>query len=263
MFFLFVLAYLTTFEWMWDRWFSEGSYYSHGILVPIISAILIWQKRDILKKIRSKPSLGGNWLFLAGIIVHILSIIFRVYFTSGFSMIMVLAGFVLAVYGRDFLKEVLFPVIFLVFMVPIPIVIIINISFQMKLLAAHMATVMLNVINIPAIQQGSYIHLEHASIVVEDVCSGLRSLIALMALGALFAYWLRAGMGKKTVLFLSSVPIALITNMLRIMFLAMVSEFWGTQYVPGLVEDVSGLSVFVLAFLLLSWVEKLLEQRAL
>ena len=127
MFFLFVLAYLTTFEWMWDRWFSEGSYYSHGILVPIISAILIWQKRDILKKIRSKPSLGGNWLFLAGIIVHILSIIFRVYFTSGFSMIMVLAGFVLAVYGRDFLKEVLFPVIFLVFMVPIPIVIIINI----------------------------------------------------------------------------------------------------------------------------------------
>jgi len=256
---LFILAYFSTLQWMWERWFIPGSYYSHGILIPLISVLLIWQKRDALKNTKVKSSLWGMKLFILGVVIHLLSLLFRVYFTSGFSMIIVLAGFVLCFYGKNVLQVILFPIIFLVFMVPLPVVTLINISFQLKLLSAHMATMMLNVINMHAVQQGSYILTEHASVLVEDVCSGLRSLVALMALGALFAYWLRAGKVKKTVLFLSSIPIALITNMLRIMFLAIVSEFWGTKYVPGLVEDLAGLSVFLLAFLLLSQVEQLLK----
>jgi exosortase len=245
---------------MWERWFTYDSYYSHGILIPVISLLLIWQKRNELRNIKAQPSPEwGMRLFITGIIIHLLSLLFRVYFTSGFSMIIVLAGFILYVFGKNIMKEIVFPVAFLVFMVPLPLVSIINVSFQLKLLSTQMATAMLNVINIPAVQQGSYIRMDHASIVVEDVCSGLRSLIALMALGALFAYWLKAGKVKKVALFLSSIPIALITNMLRIVALAVISEFWGTKYVPGLVEDISGLSVFVLAFLFLSQVEKLLE----
>jgi exosortase len=256
---LFVMAYFSTLQWMWGRWFTYDSYYSHGVLIPFISALLIWQKRNVLKDIEAESSPWGMRLFVIGIVIHLLSMVFRVYCTSGFSMIIVLAGFILHVYGKKVLREILFPVVFLVFMVPLPLVTVIDISFQLKLLSTQMATAMLNVINIPAVQQGSYIRMDHASIVVEDVCSGLRSLIALMALGALFAYWLKAGKVKKTALFLSSIPIALITNMLRIVALAIVSEFWGTKYVPGLIEDMSGLSVFVLAFLLLSQVEKLLE----
>jgi exosortase len=256
---LFIFAYFSTLQWIWGRWFTYDSYYSHGILIPFISVLLIWQKRDVLKNIKAEPSPWGMRLFVIGIIIHLLSLLFRVYCTSGFSMIIVLAGFILYVYGKNILKEILFPLFFLVFMIPLPLVTVIDISFQLKLLSTQMATAMLNVINIPAVQHGSYIRMDHASIVVEDVCSGLRSLIALTALGALFAYWLKAGKVKKTVLFLSSIPIALVTNMLRIMALAIVSEFWGTKYVPGLVEDLSGLSVFVLAFLLLSQVEKLLE----
>jgi exosortase len=244
---------------MWDRWFAFGSYYSHGILVPFISALLVWQKRDLLKNIKVKPSSWGMVLFAAGIILHLLSILFRVYFTSGFSMIIVIAGFVLSVYGRKVLEEVLFPVVFLAFMVPLPLTAVIDISFPLKIFSAHMATVMLNVMNIPAVQQGSFIRMAHAEVVVEDVCSGLRSLIALMALGALFAYWMKSGKVQKTLLFFSSIPIALITNMLRIMVLAIISEFFGARYVAGLVDTTSGFFVFALAFLLLSEVEKLLE----
>jgi exosortase len=256
---LFIIAYLPTWQWMWERWFTYDSYYSHGILVPFISSFLIWQKRHILKNIRLEPSTKGIWLFLAGISIHLISLLFQVYFTSGFSMIIVLAGFTLCVYGKNMLKEILFPVIFLGFMVPLPLVMVIGMSFELKLLSAHMAAVMLNIINIPAVQEGSYIHMEHASVVVEDVCSGLRSLIALMALGALFAYWMKSGWLQKTVLFFSSIPIAIITNMLRIMILSIISEFWGIQYITGFTHGLSGILVFMLAFLFLSKVEKLLK----
>jgi exosortase len=256
---LFLLAYFSTLQWMWQRWFGPDSYYSHGILVPFISVFLIWQKRDVLKNIKAIPSPWGMRLFVTGIVIHLLSLFCRIYFVSGFSMIIVLVGFVLCIYGKNMLTEILFPVVFLVFMVPLPLEIVTNISFQLKLLSTQMATAMLNVVNVPAVQQGSYIRMEHASVIVEDVCSGLRSLIALMALGALFSYWMKSGKVKKAILFCSSIPIALITNMFRIMALAVISEFCGTKYVPGLVEDISGLSVFVLAFLMLSQAEKLLE----
>jgi len=260
MFVLFILAYFPTMLWMQDRWFAKDSYYSHGVLIPFITFLLIWQKRNEMKQIKLEPSAWGMGLFVIGIIIHLLSLLLRVYFTSGFSMIIVLAGFVLCVYGKKLLKEILFPVIFLVFMVPLPVLTVINLSFQLKLLSAKMAAVMLNVINIPAVQQGSYIHMTHASVVVEDACSGLRSLIALMALGALFAYWMRSGKLKKVVLFLSSIPVALLTNMFRIMALAIISEFWGAKYVTGFVDGFFGFLVFVTAFLMLTRIEKVLQQ---
>ena len=157
------------------------------------------------------------------------------------------------------MKAILFPIVFLAFMVPLPIVVVISISFQLKILAAQIATALLNVINIPAFQEGSYIRMTHAAIIVEDVCSGLRSLIALLALGALFSYWMPSGKIKRLVMFLSSVPIALVTNVCRIMALAIIGEMWGTRYITGSVESFFGFCVFVLAFFLLSEVEKLLK----
>lgn len=260
--FLFILAYFPALQWMWDRWFTRDSYYSHGILIPFLTALLIWQKRDVLKKIRIDPSPMGMKVFIIGIMLHVLSLLFRVYFTSGFSMIIVLTGIVLAVYGKNILKEIAFPIIFLIFMIPLPLVSVINISFQLKMLSAKMATFMLNNINIPAQGHGSYIQMAHATVVVEDVCSGLRSLIALMALGALFAYWMKSTMVKRVIVFFSSIPIALITNMFRIMILAIIGEFWGTNYINGFVHSISGLLVFVLAFILLSLVEKVLKQAS-
>ena len=256
---LFILVYLPTFLWMWHRWFVRDSYYSHGILVPFVSLFFIWQKRE---KIASMPYVKSKWdlSFIAiGMLIHLISSVFRVYFTSGFSMILVLVGIVLYFRGKDVLKEICFPLAFLVFMIPAPMVVISNISFKMKLLAAQIATVMLNNMRIPAIREGSIIRMRHAYVVVDDVCSGLRSLISLTALGTLFAYWLKSGVIRKLLLFVSTVPIAILTNVFRVIFLASVSEIWGPQYATGFIHDLSGFLVFVLAFILLYCVSQLLE----
>lgn len=256
---IYLLAYFPTLVWMWDRWFAKDSYYSHGILIPFVSIYLIWQKRNELKEIVGSRSRWGLVLILLGILIHLGSSIFRVYFTSGFSMLIVLVGLILHFYGWAIFREILFPICFLFFMFPLPLVIIVNISFKMKLFAAHLANIVLNKMGIESIRQGSIIQMRHAYVIVDDVCSGLRSLISLTALGSIFAYWLKGFWAKRIFLFLTTIPIAVITNVCRVVLLASVSEIWGTKVASGFIHDASGFMVFALAFIMLLAVSKLLE----
>jgi len=256
---LFLLTYLPTLIWMWDRWFARDSYYSHGILIPFVTGFLIWQDKEMLAKMKIKSSSWGIPVIMAGIGLHLLSSLFRVYFSSGFSMLIVLIGMVLYFYGVKILRAVLFPILFLLFMFPVPLVVIANISFKMKLFAAKIATASLNGMGLPAIQEGSQIRMRHALVIVDDVCSGLRSLISLTALGSIFAYWMKSSMLRKILLFCSTAPIAVLTNVFRIIFLASIAEIWGPERAVGFVHDVSGFLVFAFAFLMLYVMGQLLE----
>lgn len=256
---IYIATYVPTLIWMWDRWFARDSYYSHGILIPFVTIFLIWQKKDELASIAKKSSSWGLPLIIVGILIHIFSSLFRIYFSSGFSMIIVLIGLILYFYGSAVLRKIMFPVIFLVFMMPVPLVVISNISFKMKIFAAEIAAIMLNKMGLVAIREGSIIKMQHAHVIVDDVCSGLRSLISLTALGSIFAYWMDSSMVRRVLLFLSTIPIAIITNVFRVIFLSVVSEVWGPQYASGFIHDLSGFLVFGVAFLLLYAAGKVLE----
>lgn len=254
-----IVAYIPTFIWMADRWNSKDSYYNHGILVPFISLFIVWLKREKLSKVSLVPVNAGWIPFGAGIIIHAISALLRVYFTSGFSLLLTIPGLVLLFFGKKFLKELLFPILFLVSMMPLPLVTIANISFRLKIFAAQISTAALNGMGISAIREGSVIKTMHAYLMVEDPCSGIRSLIALISLGALMAYFSNTSKIKKTILFLSAVPIAIGSNIIRIITLALASEMYGSKFATGTFHDVMGILVFVFAFLGLSLVGKALE----
>lgn len=258
---LILAMYLPTWFWMGERWFARDSYYSHGPLIPFVSFFLIWQNRKKILDLPIETNRLGLILFSCGIGLHLLSALFRVYFTSGFSLILVLMGLVLHAYGPKVFRQLAFPIFFLVFMIPLPMVIITNLSFNLKLLAAKGAVYILNEhLRIPCFDDGSTIIMRHARVVVDDVCSGLRSLISLAALGSLFAFWIKGGWVKKILFFMMTIPVAVITNIIRIIFLSLVSEIWGPQYVKGFWHDVSGYAVFALAFLFLYLIEKMMEK---
>jgi len=256
-----LLAYAPIILWMWDRWFARDSYYSHGVLVPFVTAYLIWQKKDALSRLTPTRSSWGIALIASGILLYILSSIFRVYFTSGFSLLLVLFGLVLHFYGPVITREIAFPLGFLFFMFPLPLVLVVGLSFKMKLFAATIAANVLKGMGIYAQQEGSIIIMRTAYVIVDDVCSGLRSLISLMALGSIFAYWLKGHIIKRVFVFFMTVPIAVVTNVFRIVVICLVAEIWGPQYTVGLVHTLAGLSVFALAFLLLFILVKLLESE--
>lgn len=254
-----ILAYIPTFIWMVDRWSAKDTYYSHGFLVPLIIIFIVWLKKDNLSKLKLKPS-GWGWLFfISGVLIHLVSALWRVYFSSGFSIILVMVGLVLLFFGKAFLRRLWFPISFLVFMIPLPLIAIANISFKLKIFAAQISTSIINGLGVAAIREGSIIKTRHSYIIVEDPCSGIRSLIALIALGALMAYFMDSTRIKKVMLFISSIPIALASNVIRITTLSLVSEMYGAKFITGKFHDTMGVLVFVFAFLGLSLVGKVLE----
>lgn len=254
-----VIAYIPTFRWMIDRWSAKDTYYSHGFLVPFISAFIIWQKRGELAKLIIKPLNSGWMLFGLGLLIHALSTSFRVSFSSGFSLIITLIGLILITVGKDALKKLAFPVCFLISMIPLPLALIASMSFRLKIFAAQVSKVLMNQIGIATIREGSILRTAHSMLMVEDPCSGIRSLVALISLGALAAYFSNLSRPRKTVLFFSSVPIAVATNIIRITSLGLVSEIYGEKYAMGIFHDTMGILVFVFAFLGLMLVQKLLE----
>ncbi len=256
---LITLAYIPSFLWMYERWTVKDTYYSHGFLVPFISAFLIWQKRKVLAKLKFKPSNSG-WLFLGpSIIVYLISALLRINFSAAFTLIPTLAGIVLLFMGKEYLKQLLFPILFIIFMIPLPEAAIVNMSFQLKIFAAKLSTFIVNQVGIPAIRDGSVIKTAHAYLMVEDPCSGIRSLIALIALGTLMAYLSHTTRIKKTIMFLSAVPIAVGANIVRIVVLTLASEIYGSKFAMGLFHDTMGYVVFIIAFAALALLGKALE----
>ena len=145
------------------------------------------------------------------------------------------------------LRAVAFPIFFLFFMVPFPLVAIGTATVRLKLFAALWATHVLHAIGLPAVQKGSTIYMANATVQVDDPCSGLRSLLSLLTLGVLFAYLKQASFARRSVFFLSSIPIAMVANIVRIVLLAWIADIYGIEIALKFFHDVSGFVVFGIA----------------
>ena len=242
-----------------SRFGARESYYSHGYLVPFVSLYLVYRKRKDLRKLKVKPCFFGIVILVAGIIIYLVSLSLRINFTAYLALPVVIFGIVLYLGGRGFAGALLFPIAFLVFMLPLPEVLIIGISFKLKILAAQGATFLVNKMGIDAQRAGSTIYYPGGFLLVGDPCSGLRSLITFLALGALFTQFCLAHVFKKTLLFISSVPIAIMSNLLRLTFLLLAGYIYGEKATKGFIHDFSGIMVFVLGFLGLLFVSRLLK----
>ena len=252
-------AYFPTIVWMVDRWSAKDSYYGHGFLILPVTLYLLWRKKDELAAIRPSPSLWGLMCLLTGLVIHLVSAIIKVYFTSAFSILLSVAGLVLFLWGKRMLRAVAFPVAFLFFMVPFPLVVIGTTTVRLKLFAAMCAIRVLHAIGFPALQEGSMIYMKNAAVAVEDPCSGLRSLLSLLTLGVLFAYLKQAPFPRRVVFFLSSIPIALLANIIRIVLLAVIADIYGIEAALKFFHDFSGFLVFALALGGLSAVGRILK----
>ncbi|MFH1061255.1 MAG: exosortase/archaeosortase family protein [Candidatus Omnitrophota bacterium] len=241
------VIYWPAFVWMWGRWNVTETYYSHGILIPIASLFFLWQKKEDLAAVKITNNNAGIVLIIIGLLLHFCGVMIKLYFLSGISLLILLAGLVLYFLGISMLKKVMFPIVYLIFMIPLPLVLISNIVLRMKLFAAQMATVTLNYIGFVAVRDGNVIKMAHSFLEVGAPCSGLRSLISLMAFGAAFAYLSSDSLIKKWIIFISALPIALAANVLRITLLGWVSEVYGMKAAQGWIHDFSGYLLFAFA----------------
>ncbi len=247
---LLAAAYLPTFRWMADRWTEADSYYSHGFLVPLVTGFLIWRRRIPWRErlAAARPlDWGGAALLTGGLLLHALGAWSQVFFFSGLSLLPVLMGLTALFFGGAALRETAFAWLFLAFMVPVPQVAVAELSFALKTAATHGAIALLRFAGVPVLLQGSHVRLPHATLLVGDVCSGLRSLISLLALGAVFAYLSPPPLWRRAALFLSALPIAVAVNALRIFALCWVAEVYGEEAAGGWFHGGSGVLLFLAA----------------
>jgi len=256
---LFLVTYIPTIRWMIDRWMAEGSYYSHGFIVPIISLYFVWRKKDELKEVSTTGSTAGLAIAIVGLVFHLICAALRVYFLSGFSFVLVLYGLVLFFFGKQVVRKLMFPIFFLLAMVPLPLVLISHLTVKLKLFVGDSSVWVLNHIGFPCVRDGSMVKMPDSFILIAAPCSGLRSLIALLTLGILFAYTSKLPNIKRGLLFLSAIPIAMGSNLVRIVLLAIVNDLYGEPVAMGFFHDFSGFMVFALAFLGLVTVNRALE----
>lgn len=245
-----ILIYHSTFVWLYERYVSVDSYYSHGFLVPFVAGFLIWLKREKLKNMHWEYNSLGLALIILSLSIHFLSMLAEVFFVSALSMLCLLFGISLFLFGGKITRKIIFPLSFLIFMFPLPLVVINAISFPMKMFATKSAVLFLKTtLNIPIRNEGFQIFFPNASLIVENPCSGLRSLITLLALGSIFTYLLKANTKKRITLFLLSIPIALVSNLIRVILLSLGVYIYGSNITKGFFHDFSGYLVFVIAFI--------------
>ena len=180
---LVTIIYYSTFVWLSERFLEPDSYYSHGFLVPLVTAFLIWQKRKKLTTISFEPSASGFILLVSGLILQLAGVVLEVYLVSLSSLLMIIFGITFYLFGRKVGKEVLPPLVFLIFMVPVPMFIINYISFPMRQFVTGAVVFTLDKLGLPVMQRGFEIIFPNALLSVDTPCGGLKSLITFLALG--------------------------------------------------------------------------------
>jgi exosortase len=263
--------YWPTLKWMVERWEEKDSFMAHGWLILPISLFLLYQRKQELTPAVGKKSTGSLWgaaIVFASLAIHFISGLADVSSISGMTMAFAILGFALLFEGKAFVVIAWFPILFLAFMVPPPEFVISKLNFSLKLMAADMATWILNMVGMPAIRHGSYMLFGEDKLAIGDVCSGLRSLLALLDLGVLFAYMVRdRGRLQVMVVLLMAIPAAIIGNGIRIFIVSCLVSFMGQEFVfkPRIgtwdIHLFSGATIFIAAFgclfLAVSLVDKL------
>ena len=258
---LLAYTYYPTFAWMVDRWMARDSYFAHGFIIPIVSLYWIYQKRNKLMAAEKNIEPLALFILLPACAIQIFSSFFRIYFISAFSFVFILIGAAYFLYGKKVLKEIWFPLAFLFLMIPLPLLFISEITLKMKFFVSEISTHLINAIGIKATRQGSYIFTPNAVCLVGDPCSGLRSFLAFLCLGLVFAYGDNLQAWKKAILIAAGLPLAIVSNVIRVFGMSMIGEIYGMDLVKNkLVHDGAGISVFVIALIIFIFLRKKLER---
>jgi exosortase len=267
---LFLGIYATTFAFMMGRWVDDPSA-THGWLVIPIAAVVTYYKRDRLKALPLSSDQRGLWVMVFALLLHLLELFFDMNGPSPLSIPIFIAGAVWYFAGTSWLRELAFPIGYLLFMLPIPGFLNQFVSFPLRLLATNASKAIVQHFGIQINGAGMNMEFwrpgsdrtnperDFVSLVVADPCSGLHSLMAIKALHAITAYLSRLKLGWKWVLFMCALPISLAANTCRLVLILLVSGYINKQFGLDAFHHWSPYILFIFVFLILFSIGRFME----
>ncbi|MBI2877030.1 MAG: VPLPA-CTERM-specific exosortase XrtD [Candidatus Tectomicrobia bacterium] len=248
-----ILAKLVTSWWIDPN-------YSHGFLIPLVSAYLLWERREQFARLVPAPASWGLLVLCLGLGLLILGQAGAELFLMRSSLLVVMAGMILFLGGRAYLQASAFPLAYLVFMIPLPFLVFNAVAFPLQLFASRFAAAVMQSVGLSVLREGNVIQLPAMTMEVAEACSGLRSLISLLALGMAFAYFTQTGWWRRALLVTLTIPIAILANAFRVTGTGFLAHFLSQKAAEGFYHTFSGWLVFVVAFLALLAVGFLLSR---
>ncbi len=254
-------AFWTTLGEAAERW-AHDPQYSHGYLVPVFAALLLWLRRGRLDRAALAPSWWGLPVLLAGVAARLAGTWFSLDWLEGVALLPCVAGAWLAASGRAGWRWAWPAVLFLGFMIPLPHRVAVAAAEPLQHLATVASCFALQTLGLPAVPEGNVILLNDARIGIVEACSGLRMLVVFFALSSGVALVIRRPLGERLVIVGSAVPIALFANLVRITATGVLHETAGREFADDFFHDVGGWLMMPFALGLL-WLELRLLARLL
>ena len=227
------------------KWWENREEYGHGFIIPFITAFLIWQKKDQLEKVEFETSWLGVVLVIIGLSLFYAGELSAIYTVIQYAFLVALFGVVLSLMGMKAFKIILVPMLILVFMIPLPNFLFNNLSSQLQLISSQIGVAVIRLFDISVFLEGNVIDLGVFKLQVVEACSGLNYLFPLMTLAFITSYFFTGAFWKKTLIFLSSIPITILMNSFRIGVIGVTVEYWGIEMAEGFLHDFEGWAVFM------------------
>jgi exosortase len=225
--------------------------YSHGFLVVPLALYFAWERRGDLQRAAIRPSWWGLLPLALGSLALMIGRLGVELTAMRVSFVLTLIGLQILLLGREVFRILMFPLLFLFFMVPLPQSFVNVVAFPLQLIAADFAVESLHLLHIPALREGNIIHLADTQLFVAEACAGLRSLMALGTLAVVFAYFFRKNPIERVIIVASAIPIAIFVNAFRVALTGFLAHRMGSAAAHGLIHQTEGFVTFGLAFGLL------------
>lgn len=232
------------------RWSWEEEY-SHGFLIPVVSAWLLWTRREAIRASIGQPSWLGVPLIVLALAMHLIGQLSSIFVLSQLAFIITLFAIALAVGGYTLWRVTLVPIVFLLFAIPLPYFVDSVLTLQLQLISSQLGAFFIKLFQIPVYLDGNIIDLGTYKLEVAEACSGLRYLYPLLSLSFLAAYLFQAPVWQRTAVFLSAIPITIAMNGLRIGLVGLLVNRWGPQQAEGMLHLFEGWIIFIACALLL------------
>jgi len=239
------------------QWWHDPNF-SHGFFVPAFSLFVLWQNRSRLAVLPRRPSWWGLPILVVALGVLALGDLGAELFLSRFSLLLVLAGLIILFFGWSYFRAVLFPWAFLILMIPLPAIVINQVTLPLQLLASKIAAAVLRFCSVPVLREGNVLHLPRIDLEVAEACSGIRSLVSLATLAVIYGYLMETRIGIRVALVLASLPIVVAANSLRIVGTGLLAQYWDPAKALGFYHEFEGWLIFVASLIMLYLVHKFL-----
>ena len=247
--------------WMVGRWNWAGADMSHGWLIPLVSLYMVWWRREELLNAPKKIYWGGFWMVVTALFLYLIGVRVQQTRLVLASLIGVLWGIPFFLYGQQIARILLFPCAYLVFCIPMTFLD--SLTFPLRIISTTVTTELLNGFGVSVTRIGTAIHVNMGkgfSLDVAHPCSGLRYLLAMVALTTAYAYFTQKSPLKRGLLSLSAIPLAMAGNIARITLIALVGVLFGEEFALGFYHDYSGYVVFGVATMLMLGIGSLLNR---